>query len=183
MLQMTVREALHRHFAQSNLPADGGYDDKWIPLSFGFLTFYIYNSTSRKKAVKLHDIHHAVTEYHSDACGEAEISAWELAAGIHDKYFAGIIGLAALFYGAFLYPKRTFNAFIRGQYSRSLYGQNFSESLLDESIDSLKSRLLPQVEPKIKLAHIVHYACLVGIAALPLFVLLLGVAWLTISYR
>lgn len=51
--------------------------------------------------MRLHDIHHIVTEYKSDPCGEAEISAWELAAGIYNKYFAGLVGLAALFYGAF----------------------------------------------------------------------------------
>ena len=125
--QTTVKEALLFHLKESDLPLDGGYEDKWTPLKFGFVTFYLYNSKSRKEAVRLHDIHHIVTEYKSDPCGEAEISAWELAAGIHNKYFAGFIGLAALFYGAFLYPKKTFKAFIRGKHSRSLYDQNFSE--------------------------------------------------------
>ena len=70
--QTIVKEALLFHLKESNLPLDGGYEDKWIPLKFGFITFYLYNSKSRKEAVRLHDIHHIVTEYKSDLCGEAE---------------------------------------------------------------------------------------------------------------
>jgi hypothetical protein len=182
ILQMTVKEALSYHLNENGLPLDGGYEEKWTPLKFGFLTFYIYNSKARKQAVKLHDIHHVVTGYKSDLCGEAEISAWELAAGIHNKYFAGVIGLAALFYGAFLYPKRTFNAFVRGKYSRSLYSQNFNESLLEQRIDCLKGRLLPNVEPKAKLSHILQYSLLVSVASLPALAVLFSTVLLVVNY-
>ena len=180
--QITVKEALLLHLKESELPLNGGYEDKWTPLKFGFLTFYLYNSKSRKEAVKLHDIHHIVTEYKSDPCGEAEISAWELAAGIHNKYFAGFIGLAALFYGAFLYPKRTFRAFIRGKHSHSLYNREFSESLLKQSVGSLKNDVLPKTKPHIKLSYILHYLLLVGLACIPALVLIFSIYLLVVNY-
>jgi len=171
-MTQTVKEALDLHLDGDRIPSDGGYEKKWVPIKVGFFTVYIYNSEARKQAVRLHDIHHIVTGYKTNLGGEAEISAWELAAGIHDKYFAGLIGFPALVLGAYVYPKRTFNAFILGKYSRSLYSRSFSESLLAENIATLKSELLPKQEPKAKLSYVFQYVSLVS---LPIIVFVLGV--------
>ena len=170
---LSVRDARNLHFRQYELPLDGGYEDKWTALKFGPLTFYIFNSESRKRAVKLHDIHHLVTGYKSDPRGEAEISAWELAAGIHDKHFARFINLGGLFYGAYLYPKTTFLAYLRGRYSQTLYDQEFSECLLDQKLHQLREKLLPEKEVSASLADYLNYILLVGtLSLLPLMSLI-----------
>lgn len=182
MSETTIREARAEHFKKYGLPVDGGYENKWVPLKFGFLTVYLYNSKARKRAVKLHDIHHVITEYTSDPRGEAEISAWELAAGIHDKHFARFINLAGLFYGAYIFPKTTFKAFVRGKYSATLYNQEFSESLLENSVAELKQQLLPQEEPIAKLKHYFEYAFLVAISSLPALFSVFAIVFLMTKY-
>lgn len=175
MSELSVREARDLHFKRHGLPLDGGYEDKWVPLMFGFLTFYLYNSQLRKAAVRLHDIHHAVTGYASDAVGEAEISAWELAAGVYDKHFARFINLAALFYGAYLFPRRTFTAFLRGRHSRSLYNQAFSESMLDVPLSMMQAQLLPREVPSATLYDYGYYLLLVGVANVPAVLVILSI--------
>lgn len=181
MSEQTIGEARDHYFRESGLPEKGGYEDKWIPLKFGWFTFFIYNSDSRKRAVKLHDIHHIVTGYKSDPRGEAEISAWELAAGIYDKHFARLINLGGLFYGAFVYPKTTFKAYVLGKHSSTLYDREFSSSLLQQDVDSLRKSLLPSAEPAVKAAHYIEYASLVALIGLP--GLLLGVSLIGLVAR
>lgn len=182
MSKITVQEAITDHFITYGLPADGGYEETWVPLKFGFLTFYIYNSEARKSAVKLHDIHHVITQYEPTPRGEAEISAWELAAGIYNKHFARIINLGGLFYGAYIYPKTTFRAYVRGKYSSTLYSQNYSASLLEQSVESLKKRLLPQFEQSPQRTHYIQYGLLVCFVSLPALLLLFGLGLLVSNY-
>jgi hypothetical protein len=167
---ITVKEARDLHFKNHGLPLDGGYNDVWVVLTFGFLTFYIPNTRARKKAVPLHDIHHIVTGYASTPIGEAEISAWELAAGIYDKHFARFINLAALLYGFILFPKRTFTAYLRGRNSHTLYNTPFSEALLNEKLKTIQKKLLPDVIPKPTLTDWLYY-CVLILLAIIVFIL------------
>lgn len=167
MKEISVREARKIHFRDNGLPLDGGYEDTWTPLKAGPLTVYLFNSQSRKASVQLHDIHHIVTGFHSDLCGEAEISAWELAAGIHDKYFAGAIGLLAVFYGSILYPRRTFAAYLIGKNSKTLYNRNISEALLNQSLSDLQRELLPAKAPKASGRYYAGFCGLFLISSLP----------------
>ncbi len=194
MNDITIKDAREHYFRRNGLPLDGGYNDKWVPLKAWFITVYLYNSKARKAAVRLHDIHHIVTGYQSDLVGEAEISAWEYAAGIYDKHFARFINLTAIFYGVILFPKRTFRAYLLGKASQSLYNETFSEALLQESVASVQQRLLPttiststlatsKAKPKANLSSLVEFAGLFllscSLCLLPLALALFGWALIT----
>jgi len=153
----TLREARANYFKANGFPEDGGYQLKWIPLKAGPVTLYLLNSEARKRAVPLHDIHHIVTGYKTDLIGEAEIAAWELAAGTHDKYFAKFINLVAVLYGTFLSPKRLLTAYTLGRNSKTLYSLEFSEELLNISVTQLRKALLPQSKVSVTVESYVNY--------------------------
>ena len=76
----TISEALQRYFEYYGFKK-GGYDDKWFRIKFiGPFVLTLPNIKPRVDAVKLHDIHHILTEYIADLRGEAEIGAWAQAA-------------------------------------------------------------------------------------------------------
>ena len=160
MIKMTLREARVNYFKANGFPEDGGYRRKWVPLKAGPVTLYLFNSEARKRAVPLHDIHHIVTGYKTDLIGEAEIAAWELAAGTHDKYFAKFINLVAVFYGNFLSPRRLFTAYTLGRNSKTLYSIEISTELLNISTEQLREELLPQTKVPVTLANFVGYGFL-----------------------
>jgi hypothetical protein len=137
---MTVREARAKYFADNGF-GDGGYEDRWVRFKVGPFPVAIPNTGSRKRAVRLHDLHHVATGYDTDLRGEAEIAAWELAAGCKDHVAAWLLNLGALPLGLFLAPGRLLDAWRRGRRSRSLYDGEFRESLLDMTVGELRARL------------------------------------------
>ena len=147
MSEITLRQARKEYFESNGFPPDGGYEDKWIPLKFGWLTIYLYNFKSRKAAVPFHDIHHIVTGYKTDPIGEAELATWELAAGTHKKHFATLINIPGFLYGVALSTKRVFKAYVLGRNSSTFYSQDFSESLLDTTVNQAREALLPRDAP------------------------------------
>ncbi len=148
MSTISLREARKTYFLNNGFAADGGYADTWVPLKFGRLTFYLYNAESRKDAVPFHDLHHIITGYETNPVGEAEIAAWELAAGTWPRFFATFINLSAIVYGAVLFPKRVFNAYLLGCYSKTFYKNTLDDKLLAMTLDEARKQLLPQISPK-----------------------------------
>lgn len=138
--EITVREAQQRYFRENGFSDDGGYTDKWVYLEFGWLTVPVYNSQSRRRAVPLHDLHHIATGFSTDPKGEAGVAIWEIAAGTHDKCFALAINLPALLYGFVLWPRYSWDAWKWGRASTSLYKGEFSDELLDMTVQELKER-------------------------------------------
>lgn len=139
---LTVREGRARYFEAGGLPADGGYAAKWVRLQAGPVPLGFPNSDARRRAVKLHDIHHVLTGYGTTWAGEAEISAWELASGCGPHVAAWVINTGGLMMGLLVSPRRTYRAFLRGRGARNLYhGPGFGEPLLDEKLGDLRARL------------------------------------------
>ena len=104
-MHTTVKQARARYFSENGFGEDGGYNLRWTDLKFGPVTFKLYNSRARRRAVPLHDLHHIATGYPTTPKGEAQIAVWELAAGTYDMWFAFFINLPALVYGFLLWPK------------------------------------------------------------------------------
>ena len=73
----TLRTALATYFEDNGFGKDGGYEDAWVDFELGPIPLPFPNSAGRKRAVRLHDLHHIVTGYATDTLGEFEISAWE----------------------------------------------------------------------------------------------------------
>ena len=139
---LTVGEARTRYFERSGFPPDGGYAASFVALGkIGPIPIGFPNSDSRRRAVAMHDLHHVATGYGTDWTGEAEISAWEIAAGCGPYPFAWFINLQGMVMGWVVNPGRTWRAFSRGRHSRSLYAEGFSEAVLRERVGELRARL------------------------------------------
>lgn len=100
---------------------DGGYDDTWIKFKLGPVPFWLYNFEGRKRVVKIHDFHHALTGYIPDWRGEFAISGWELGGGCGRYWAAWFINLQGFLAGLLVAPRRVARAFYRGKRSRNLY--------------------------------------------------------------
>jgi hypothetical protein len=77
----TLAHARDDYFRVNGFGANGGYDDAWVDFKLGPIPMPFPNTPSRKRAVRFHDLHHALTGYATDVRGEFEISAWEIGSG------------------------------------------------------------------------------------------------------
>ena len=137
----TVRAAREQYFRESGL-SEAGYTARWVKLKLGPFPLAFPNSPARQRAVRLHDLHHLATGYSTSWTGEAEIAAWELAAGCGRYAAAWVLNLGAGLVGLFIAPRRTWRAFRRGRRCRSLYRTTgFSDGLLDMTVGELRARL------------------------------------------
>lgn len=137
---MTMREARRLYFDANGFD-EGGYDAKWVKLMAGPVPIFFPNTAQRVRSVRLHDLHHVLTDYATDWTGEGEIGAWEIASDCRDHYAAWVLNLFALAIGLFLAPTAMWHAFYRGRCSDNLYEHEFRESMLDENVGDLRKRL------------------------------------------
>jgi hypothetical protein len=139
---LTIRQARDEYFKSSGFSSDGGYRDKWVKLKAGRFTLAFPNTTSRVRAVKLHDLHHVLTGYATTWTGEAEIGAWEIASGCGRHYPAWFLNFGALAIGLLIAPRRVFEAFLRGRHSENLYAGELEDPLLDCTVRELRAQLM-----------------------------------------
>ncbi len=133
----TLREARPRYFEENRFGADGGYEKAWVDYKLGPIPFPFPNTRARKRAVKVHDLHHVMTGYATDIVGDFEIAAWEIGAGCKGFVVAWQLNLGGMFGGLVIAPRRTFRAFVRGRHSESLYGKD-TDALLDDPLTSAR---------------------------------------------
>jgi hypothetical protein len=136
----SVRVARDQYFAANGF-SDAGYTDNWVRLKLGPIPIGFPNTASRKRAIRLHDLHHVATGYATTWIGEAEIGAWEIAGGCTDHWAAWVLNAGGFGYGIFVAPRRIYRAFMRGRSSRTLYHTGWEDSLLDLSVGELRARL------------------------------------------
>jgi hypothetical protein len=137
---LTLRDARQRYFGDNGF-GDGGYEERWVKLKAGPVPIYLPNTAARVRAVKLHDLHHALTGYDTTWTGEGEIAAWEIASGCADHYAAWVLNLQAMAIGLAIAPRALFRAFVRGRRSANLYRTTMSDELLSETVGSARQRL------------------------------------------
>ena len=164
---LTLREARGRYFAANGL-GEGGYEDKWVRFAVGPVRFAIPNSAGRVRAVRYHDLHHVVTGYATTWTGEGQIGAWEIASGCRDMIAAWVLNLYAMWVGLWISPRSIWQAFARGRHSRNLYGEHWSDALLDQSVGDTRRRLaLERETPRATLGDALGFASWI-VAALAL---------------
>ncbi len=137
----TMRSCRAKYFLNAGFAPDGGYTERWVKLKIGRASLAFPNTAARVRSVKLHDLHHVLTEYETTWSGEAEIGAWEIASGCGQHYPAWILNFGAFAIGLLIAPVRTFDAFVRGRRSRNLYPTHFDESLLDRTVGEMRAEL------------------------------------------
>lgn len=145
--ERTLREARAQYWAENNFGDDGGDSLKWITVKALGIPFKIPNTEGRRKAVRVHDLHHVVTGYKTDLRGEAEIGAWELATGCFRHPAAFVLNLLVISFGFFMAPRRLVRAWARGRRSKNLYAIPYDDALLDQTVEATRRRLGLDPEP------------------------------------
>jgi hypothetical protein len=177
--ELSLRAGRQQYFERSGFD-ERSYTERWVPLKAGPLKFGFPNTASRIRAVRLHDLHHVLTEYETTWTGEAEIAGWEIASGCADHYAAWVLNFSALVIGLVIAPGRVFDAFVRGRHSRNLYGADFGEKLLERSVGDMRAELGLDRPRRATAADIVAFvwwsvvSILVGAAPLWLAMILLA---------
>src|SRR6478672_9794308 len=146
--EMTLGDARSRYFELNNFGKGGGYDEPWIKVKVWHIPIWLPNTAGRVRAVKLHDIHHVLTEYPTTWRGEAEISAWEIGTGGVNKYYAGwLLDLLSIAQGLVVNPRGVYRGFMRGRYSRNLYYREFCDEILVHKVGEYRDQLRLNDEP------------------------------------
>jgi hypothetical protein len=139
---MTLGKARKRYFEIAGFGPDGGYDEFWINVKVWRLPVWLPNTKGRVAAVKLHDLHHVLTEYPTTWAGEAEISAWELGSGGLHCYLEGWwLDLMNVAQGLVVNPRGLYRAFMRGRSTKNLFDQRFSEEMLTHLVGEYRHKL------------------------------------------
>jgi hypothetical protein len=98
---------------------------------------------NRRRALKLHDLHHVVTGFGTDLAGEAEISAWELRRGLGGLgFYVGAIIVSVALLGLFIGPRRTLRAWRASRSTWSLFQiERDYEEIVRMSVGELRREL------------------------------------------
>jgi hypothetical protein len=118
--ELTLAQAREAYFAANHL-GDGGYAEPTVRVRFGPFAVDVPNTSARRRAVPLHDLHHALTGYGSDWRGECTIGAWETAAGCGGYAAAWVLVLASFGLGVVAYPRAAWRGFMRGRGAGNLF--------------------------------------------------------------
>jgi hypothetical protein len=70
-----VRQARTEYFRANGFGDDGGHHARWVKVKLGAVPLWFPNTDARRRAVRLHDLHHLATGYETSVVGEAEIGA------------------------------------------------------------------------------------------------------------
>lgn len=158
---LTVREALTRQYREASLAEDGGLGaGRWAPLRW--LKLKLPNFVWRQKALPIHDVHHLLLGCPCTAKGEFRMAAWEFAAGRFPHPCATAFCLPLIGLGAIAAPRQTFDAFICGRSSQTLYASGLSDAVLDATVEAVRRATLPPVSVRPKLSDVLAYLTWVG---------------------
>ena len=137
----TLKEARSVYFDANGFPPDGGYEAAWVEFELGPIPMPFPNTDARRRAVRMHDLHHVLTGYQTDIYGEVEISAWELATGCASMIAAWVLNLGGMALGILIAPRRTWHAWQRGRSSQNLYRSTLDEDLLARRVGEVRAEL------------------------------------------
>jgi len=139
---LKTKDALRLYFSKYHFK-DGGYNLKWFRIKLGPLYIPMPNIKSRVDAVRIHDIHHLVTEYNADWKGEVEIGAWEIASGCEKYSVAWLLNLGSFFVGMIIYPRSLLRAFLRGRRCATnlYYNTPYNDLLLNKTLGELRQKI------------------------------------------
>ena len=179
--EMTLGDARSRYFELNNFGKGGGYDEPWIKVKVWHIPIWLPNTAGRVRAVKLHDIHHVLTEYPTTWGGEAEISAWEIGTGGVNNYYAGwLLDLLSIAQGLVVNPRGVYRGFIRGRYSRNLYSREFSDEILKHKVGEYRDHLLLNTKPASPTARDVFAFALWILISIIVYLIAVAPLWIPI---
>lgn len=148
MTDLTMGQALARHYAANGLPPDGGRTGTAWTIRAGGREITLRNFAWRREALQLHAIHHLLTGYACTLTGELEMAAWEFAAGRFRHPTATLFCLPLIGLGFAGTPQRSYAAFLRGRSSQSLYAGADLARILASPVTAVQAQVFirePQV--------------------------------------
>jgi len=180
--EMTLGQARARYFELNNFGSDGGYEERWIKVKVWRFPIWLPNTAGRVRAVKLHDLHHVLTEYPTTWRGEAEISAWELGSGGLKKYYAGwILDVLNLAQGLVVNPVGLYRGFMRGRRSKNLFSTQFTDEILTHRVGEYRQLLdLESVPEKPTLSDKLIFVTWV-VVSVAAYLVAIAPVWLTLA--
>jgi hypothetical protein len=114
-LNWTTGQAIQDFYDRHDFGEDGGVNEKYAWIKFGFISIPIPNAESRRNNVYLHDVSHIVTGQDTTWKGESTVSAWEVASGGWDNlYLPWLLTLWAMGLGVLFYPSSVLKSFKQG---------------------------------------------------------------------
>lgn len=156
----TLGAARSSYYQVNGFGDDGGDALAWVPIKVWKLTLRIPNTAGRRRAVRVHDLHHVLTGYQTDLAGESEIAAWELASGCRQMPAAFVLNAFALALGTVIAPIRVTRAWARGRSTRNLYGDSGIDQLLTREVAEVRARLgLIDAAPRVRVRDVVAMTC------------------------
>ena len=112
---ITIGQAIQIFYDKHDFGEDGGINEKYAWIKFGFISIPIPNAESRRNNVYLHDVSHIVTSNDTTWRGESSVSAWEIASGGWKKlYLPWLLTLWAMGLGVLFYPANILKSFKNG---------------------------------------------------------------------
>jgi hypothetical protein len=179
--EMTLGNARARYFELNSFGSDGGYEDRWIKVKVWRFPIWLPNTAGRVRAVKLHDLHHVLTEYPTTWKGEAEISSWEIGAGGLDKYYAGwFLDIMSVAQGLVVNPVGVYRAFMRGRTNTNLFSLEFSDEILEHSVGEYRKHL--KLDRDARSSSLVDKVAFVGwiITSIVVYLIATSILWLPV---
>ena len=137
---LTLREARQEYFDRSGFN-EQSYTSKWARFQLGPIPLLIPNFSTRRRAVRLHDLHHVLTGYETTWLGEAEVSAWEAGSGGAPYLTVWMLMTFAMVIGVFIDKDAVCRAYRRGCGSRNLFFKDFDDRMLDISLREMRRTL------------------------------------------
>jgi hypothetical protein len=137
---ISARHARDAYLAENGFTVQG-YEAEFGEGSFLGIRIRIPNPPSRRRAVRIHDLHHAITGFGTDLAGEGEISGWEISAGFlrHLNAYVRVLVILGFALGLLCAPRRTWRAWRLGRGCRSLAGvPEEYERLLERNMGELR---------------------------------------------
>ena len=114
-LNWTTGQAIQDFYDRHDFGEDGGVNEKYAWIKFGFISIPIPNAESRRNNVYIHDVSHIVTGHDTTWKGESAVSAWEVASGgWRNLYLPWLLTLWAMGLGVLFYPSSVLKSFRRG---------------------------------------------------------------------
>ena len=114
-LAPTVRQSIQDFYNRHDFGEEGGVNEKYAWIKFGFFSIPLPNVAGRSQNIYLHDVSHIVTGNDTTWKGESAVSAWEVASGGWDKlYVPWLLTLWAMGLGVLFYPTTTLKSFKQG---------------------------------------------------------------------
>lgn len=143
MNDFSVQQTLAEFYHRNDFDLDGGISKQVSWVKIGPIPLPIINLKSRKKALLFHDIHHILTGYDTSLKGEAEISAWEIAAGGWGRlWYVWMIVLSGFAMGVVFFPGATRRAFEAGKRHKNAYVCGFTHpQILTMKMQALQAEI------------------------------------------